>query len=488
MTRPFTVAHLAMLVQPAEVIGGDPDLVLTDVTHDSRLVSQGCLFVAVHGEQFDGHDFVPLAVEAGAGAVLVQRQVQTAVPQIIVDDTRAVLGRVSSAIYGDPAKSMMMVGVTGTNGKTTVTYMLDSMFRADGRLTGVIGSIASTSVGSELFNVRTTPEAPNLHRILAHMRADNVAMVAMEVSSHAISLGRVDGLLFDVVGFTNLSQDHLDFHTDMEDYFLTKARLFQTGHSREGVVWVSSEAGARLAGMSEVPVTTVGWAGSGADAEVEIKYATVAGSRATMRYRGDSLDLEVAVPGGFNVANAALAVVIALSAEIGRDAALGGLRALASIAGRYEVVSTDPVVVVDYAHTPDAIAAVVDVSRRLTSGRVIVVLGAGGDRDAAKRPHMGHAAATADYAILTTDNPRSEDPVAIVEAMQRGAKGTQATVVVVNERAEAISHAIEIAEPNDIVLILGKGHEQGIDRGDVVEPFDDRDVARAAVRSIGRRS
>ncbi|VAW08781.1 UDP-N-acetylmuramoylalanyl-D-glutamate--2,6-diaminopimelate ligase [hydrothermal vent metagenome] len=488
MKTQTTIADLARLVQPAEVVGGDPDVVLTDVTHDSRQVKPGTLFVAIRGEHTDGHRFVESAVISGAPAVLVEERISTDVPQIIVGDTRRVLGPVAAAVHGFPAADMVMIGVTGTNGKTTVTHMLESMCRADGQITGLIGTIGAVSAGEPIKSVRTTPEAPDLHRLLARMRDDHVQVVGVEVSSHALALGRVDGVLFDVAVFTNLTQDHLDYHLTMEDYFLAKAELFDVGRSRRGVVWVSSSEGMRMAEVSTTPVTTIGWLGSGAHVEVSVVEATIEGSTFVVRSPTESFTLAVPLPGMFNVENAAIAAYVARSIGVSVDAVTKGLVDLGSIPGRYEVVATEPAVVVDYAHTPEAIAAVIAASRPLTGGRIIVVFGAGGDRDAAKRPLMGAAAATADHIVITTDNPRSEDPGALIAAIQGGMVGTNSVVEVVEDRADAIDRALEVAQPNDIVLILGKGHETGIDRHGVVEPFDDRDVARALVHRRSRPS
>jgi UDP-N-acetylmuramoyl-L-alanyl-D-glutamate--2,6-diaminopimelate ligase len=484
----MTIADLARLVQPAEVVGGDPDAVLIDVTHDSRQVRPGCLFVAVRGERTDGHKFVESAVASGAVAVLVEERVSSDVPQIIVRDTRRLLGPVAAAVHGAPASDMVMIGVTGTNGKTTVTHMLDAMCRAEGQVTGIIGTIGAVSAGEAIKSVRTTPEAPDFHRLLARMRDDHVQVVNTEVSSHALTLGRVDGVVFDVAVFTNLTQDHLDFHEDMEQYFSAKAELFRSDRARQSVVWISTPEGRRLAAESSSPVTTIGWADSGADAEVSIIDATIAGSKFLMRSEVESLVLSVPIAGVFNVENAAIAAQVARSIGVTPAAVTRGLGGLTPIPGRYEVIATSPAIVVDYAHTPDAIAGVIETSRPLASGRIIVVVGAGGDRDAAKRPLMGIAAGTADHVIVTTDNPRSEDPRAIMDAILEGAAGTGSTVEIVEDRAGAISRAFEVAQAEDIVLILGKGHETGIERNGVIEPFDDRTVARAAARRAEQAS
>lgn len=488
MNTRTTIADLARLVQPAEVVGGDPEAVLTDVTHDSRQVKPGSLFVAVRGEHTDGHRFVESAVMSGATAVLVEERVPVQVPQIIVSDTRRLLGPVAAAVHGSPAGDMVMVGITGTNGKTTITHMLDGMFRADGQITGLIGTIGAVSAGEPIKSVRTTPEAPDLHRLLARMRDDHVQVVAVEVSSHALTLGRVDGVLFDVVAFTNLTRDHLDFHSDMEGYFSAKAELFRSSRAHRGVVWISSPEGLRMAAVSEAPVTTIGWAKSGADIEVSVIDTTIDGSEFLLRSLSESLVLTVPVAGAFNVENASIAAHIARSVGVSPGAVTRGLADLGPISGRYEVVAKEPAVVVDYAHTPDAITGIIKTSRSLTRGRIIVVVGAGGDRDASKRPLMGAAAATADHVVITTDNPRSEDPSVIISAVFDGTMGTEADTEIVDDRADAISRALDVARPEDIVLILGKGHETGIERKGVVEPFDDREVARALVGRRGRPS
>ena len=482
---------------PGARLHGDGAVTVTGITHDSRQVQRGDLYLARGGERVHGINFVADALTAGAVAVLTDApSVAPAVAAgssavVEVPDPRAATGPAAAWVYGDPTRDLVVVGITGTNGKTTTAYLVEAGLRAAGRRTGLIGTIESLVAGTALPSLRTTPEATDLQALFAVMRERQVTEVAMEVSSHALALDRVEGTVFAVAGFTNLSQDHLDFHADMEDYFAAKARLFTPRLSRRGVIGVDDEWGRRLAGQAEVPVTTVG----ARDADWVLVDTVVApgGGSGTLRAPdGTEHRLEVQLPGLFNLSNAALAFVVLVEAGIDAADAARGIGQLANVPGRMErIESGQPfAVVVDYAHTPAAVTQLLAEARALAGerGRVLVVLGCGGDRDAGKRPLMGAAAATgADVAVLTNDNPRSEDPAEILDAMVSGTRSlsSSADVAVVPDRRAAIARVVNAAVAGDVVVIAGKGHEQGQEQNGVVSPFDDRVVAREALVARG---
>lgn len=446
---------------------------IVDVTHDSRRAGAGVLFVAIPGFTTDGHDFVPSAVDAGAPAVVVERLLSTSVPQMLVDDARSVLGPLASRVHGYPASKLRTAGITGTNGKTSVTWLIESIAQATDRV-GVIGTLGVHMAGRTMPAERTTPEADDLQRLLVQMVRSEISIVAMEVSSHALALCRVDGIHFDVVAFTNLSQDHLDFHEDMEDYFTTKARLFERDRSRQAVVWVDDEMGRRLAESCEIPLTTVGT--TAADVIIDIGHVGLSGSRFSIV--GEGMDITIALPilGDFMVANAALAAVVCRRLGFDSRTIASGLERAQPIPGRFEHVSVplDASVVVDYSHTPAGVEAAIESARRLTDGSIIAVLGAGGDRDRAKRPLMGRAASRADWVIVTSDNPRSEDPDAIMADVTAGVTAKHDAL---RDRRAAIRRGLDLARAGDVVLIMGKGHEQYQEIGGRRIPFDDRVVA-----------
>ena len=488
------------LAEVAALLGvevADGDRTVTGVTHDSRRVIRGDLFAALPGADTHGARFVDQALAAGAVAVLTDSEGAAAVrgvPVIVVPDPRRHLGAVASFVYGDPARDLLMFGVTGTNGKTTTAYLIEAGLRKAGHITGLIGTV-ETRVGDDaLPSVRTTPEATDLHALLAVMRERGVASCVMEVSSHALVFGRVDGVVFDVAGFTNLSQDHLDFHADMDDYFAAKAALFTAERSRRGVVCVDDQYGRTLAAKSEISVATVSLSGESADWRVsEVEVGASGGSSAARLDgpEGAAMGVWTSLPGEFNLANAALAVVMLMQAGVPAALAMRGVGTCTGVPGRMERVQStgpdEPLAVVDYAHTPDAITTVLHALRPSTRGRLIAVLGAGGKRDPHKRPLMGEAAARgADLVIVTDDNPRTEDPATIRAAVLAGATAVpvaeRAEVREVADRARAIRAAVD--EGNgaaDTVVVLGKGHEQGQEVAGAVQPFDDRAVLREAI-------
>lgn len=474
-------------------------VVVPAVSQDSRTVEPGGLYAALPGSRVHGADFAG-RVEVGViltdpeGLARVRGQ-GVSVPVIVVPHPRSVLGAVSARVYGTGEEALGLLGVTGTNGKTTTTFLLDALFRALGVRSGLIGTIATRVGDSEIPSVRTTPEAPDLHRLLATMRGAGATWCAMEVSSHAIAQHRVDGALFDVAGFTNLSQDHLDFHRDMEDYFAAKAALFTPEHARAGVVVVDDRWGRRLVAEAGVPVTTLRTLGAGegtGDAADGAFVVTPTGGRDYLlrgRTRaGLAAEIRGASPlaGTFNITNTALALVMLLEAGFGERELADAAAALEVVVpGRMETVSeSGPTALVDYSHTPDAITAAL--GSLSGSGRpLVIVVGAGGERDHGKRPAMGAAAARgADAVIVTDDNPRSEDAAEIRAAVLSGAQGAadpDTRVEEVADRRSAIARAVALAGDSGTVLVAGKGHETGQDFGDRVEPFDDRRATRDAI-------
>jgi UDP-N-acetylmuramoyl-L-alanyl-D-glutamate--2,6-diaminopimelate ligase len=473
---------------PGGRITGDPSTVVTGVTHDSREVRAGDLYIARAGDRTHGIDHVAAALRAGAVAVLTDPESADlaasagAETVIVVPDPRSAMGPTAAWAYDDPAAGRLVLGVTGTNGKTTTVYL-----RAAGRRTGLIGTIETSVAGEAVPSARTTPEATDLHALFAVMRERDVEAVAMEVSSHALALGRVDGIEFDVAAFTNLSQDHLDFHHDMAEYFAAKAELFTPQRARSGVVCVDDEWGVQLAAKATVPVVTVG-RDSAADwrRTDEVDRGSAGGLTTLVDPDGVRHEIQCQLIGHVNLSNAAVAYVTLVTAGIDPAHARQGIASLASIPGRMESVSVGQpyVVLVDYAHTPEAVTSLLADARGLTrppAGRVLVVLGCGGDRDRAKRPAMGAAAAIgADVAVLTSDNPRSEDPDEILAAMLSGVP-MGSDVLVEPDRRAAIARVVADAQAGDVVVIAGKGHEQGQEVDGVVTAFDDRVVVREVI-------
>jgi UDP-N-acetylmuramoyl-L-alanyl-D-glutamate--2,6-diaminopimelate ligase len=490
--RPGEVAprRLAALVERLGRgrVDGDALLTVSGITHDSRDVLPGDLYVARAGARTHGIDHVEQAVSAGAVAVLTDQasapRAATAGAQavVVVGSPRDVMGAAAAWVYGDPAASLLVLGVTGTNGKTTTAYLLEAGLRAAGRRTGLLGTIETRIDGETLPSARTTPEATDLQALFAVMVERGVDAVAMEVSSHALALGRIDGTVADVAAFTNLSQDHLDFHTDMADYFATKTRLFTPSLSRRGVVCVDEEWGRRLASSAGVPVTTTGAVDGAQWRRVNEATGPDGGSARLIGSDGE-LVVRTGLTGRFNLSNAALAVLTLVTAGIDARPASDGVASVTTVPGRMERIEAGQrfLAVVDYAHTPDAVTLLLAEARRLVVGRVIAVLGCGGDRDRAKRPLMGAAVATgADVAVLTSDNPRSEDPAAILAEMVAGVPAGHDPIVEPDRRA-AIRLAVAQAGPDDAVVVAGKGHEPGQEIAGTVLPFDDRTVLREAL-------
>jgi UDP-N-acetylmuramoyl-L-alanyl-D-glutamate--2,6-diaminopimelate ligase len=492
---------------PTAELRGD-DVEVHDAEHDSRAVRPGVLFCAVPGSTVDGHEHAAAAVEAGACAVLVERWLDVAAPQVRVPSVRAAMGPTAAIVHGEPSRDLTIVGTTGTNGKTTICYLLEGAFEAGGFATGVIGTIETRMRGIRQPGVRTTPEGTDLQRLLRRMRDRDLDAVAMEVSSHGLDLRRVDGTRFAVAIFTNLSQDHLDWHEDMDAYFRAKARLFTPELTERGVIFLDGPWARKLQEIAGIPVTTVG---HDADADVRMIETSVTVDGGRCRLIGPFVGAEpvtvtTRAPGAFNLANAVTAVVGAVLAGVPWADAVAGVAGCAGAPGRFERVpdpaleadgelATDLTVLVDYAHTPDAVTQVVATLRQLLEpgARLIIVLGCGGDRDRRKRGPMGEAAAGADLAVLTSDNPRSEDPMAILETMAAGATeavaaGAPAQVVVEPDRRRAIAEALERSRPGDVVVVAGKGHETTQQLRDGTVAFDDREVVASLLRAGPRHA
>lgn len=463
---------------------GDPGTDISSLQFDNRKVTQGALFFCVRGEKSDGHDFAPAAVEAGAAALVCEKRLDLAVPQLVVGDTRASMAPIAACFNGYPTRDMKLAGITGTNGKTTTAFLLRDILEYAGLPSGLMGTVKQVVGGVEEEVVRTTPEAIDLQASFRRMLEAGDEACVMEVSSHAMVMHRADSIDFDLAVFTNLTQDHLDFHSDMEDYFQAKRLLFAAGPGA-AVVNVDDEYGRRLA--TEFDCLTYSANGAAADySAVEVSFNAGGASFLLQSEHGD-IPVTTMLPGSFNVANALAALAGAIALGVDPDEAVAGLADAGRVPGRFEPIDEgqDFAVLVDYAHTPDSVENVLRAARGLTDGRLISIVGAGGDRDRAKRPLMGRAGAElSDLAVITSDNPRSEDPAAIIEDVLAGIEDRDA-VLVEQDRDAAIGLAIREAGPGDTVVIAGKGHEQGqeFENGRKI-PFDDRDVARKHLREL----
>ncbi|WP_346009537.1 UDP-N-acetylmuramoyl-L-alanyl-D-glutamate--2,6-diaminopimelate ligase [Streptomyces sp. SID1328] len=470
---------------------------VTGITHDSRAVRPGDVYAALPGARLHGADFATQAAGLGAVAVLTDpagadRAAATGLPVLAVEDPRAEMGELAATIYGHPGRGMLQIGITGTSGKTTTAYLVEGGLRAAGRTTGLVGTV-ETRIGDErIKSERTTPEATDLQALFAVMRERGTDAVAMEVSSHALVLGRVDGCVFDIAVFNNLSPEHMEFHSGMEDYFQAKASLFTPERSRLGVVNADDEYGRRLVTEAGVPVVTFSAEGHpDADWRAEdVQIGPMDSTFTALGPKGERVHARSPLPGPFNVANTLAALAALAAAGIDPQTAADGIAAVPGVPGRLERVDAGQpyLAVVDYAHKTDAVESVLKALRKVTKGRVHLVLGCGGDRDRTKRGPMGAAAARyADTAVLTSDNPRSEDPLAILATMLEGAASVPAhergEVLLFEERAAAIAAAVGRAAAGDTVLVAGKGHEQGQDIAGVIRPFDDRQVLREAIQN-----
>ncbi len=466
---------------------GDPAVDVTSMTHDSRRVRPGGLFCAVPGAATDGHDHAEQAVRAGAAAVLVERPVPLRVPQARVARVRDVMGPAAARLNGEPSRAIRVLGVTGTNGKTTVSYFLEAVGEADGGPVGVVGTLGVRIGGTPLGGERTTPEAPELQEAFAEMRDSGVRTVAVEVSSHAMAQRRVDGTWFTAVCFTNLSHEHLDYHLTIDAYFEAKARLFTPLFTGVGAVNLDDPHGgelvrrARAAGLS---VHTFALDDPGAEVRAEAVDCGSGGSRFLLvdDVTGERAEVTVGLVGRFNVSNALAAATTALRSGVPFAAVAGGLSSPVAVPGRMERIEAGQpfTVFVDYAHTPAGLDRVLDTARRIAGdGRVLVVFGCGGDRDRDKRPLMGAVAAErADVVVVTSDNPRSEDPERIAADVVSGAVAGGSRPEIELDRRRAVRRVLGLARPGDVVVVAGKGSEQGQEASGVTVPFDDRIVVR----------
>jgi UDP-N-acetylmuramoyl-L-alanyl-D-glutamate--2,6-diaminopimelate ligase len=455
--------RIAETLSPSQIVG-DTVVEISDLAYDTRAVSSGGLFFCVRGARFDGHELADRAIDAGAAALVVERPVASKVPQLVVADSRRAMAAAAIEFFEHPADELEIAAVTGTNGKTTTAYLLYSILGAAGRRPGLLGTIESRVGGEQRPAIRTTPEAIDLHRTFREMLDAGDRSAAMEATSHGSELGRLDGIRFASLAFTNLTQDHLDLHGTMEAYFEAKRRLFLEGRP-PAAINVGDEWGRRLA--EDLPdALTYGFAD-----DAQIRPEALGG-------------IDLKLKGRFNVENALAAMASARLLGIDDESIARGLEAVDGVPGRFEAVDEGQpfTVIVDYAHTPDSLENVLTAARELDSGRLICVFGCGGDRDREKRPLMGRAVGQlAELPIVTSDNPRSEDPGAIIDETVAGMDGD---FEIIQDRRSAIARAVEVAEPGDVVVIAGKGHEQGQQFRDRTVSFDDREVAREALRRL----
>src|SRR2546430_15032320 len=468
--------RLVAALGAADVVGRAP-VEVADLAYDARAVVPGSLFFCVPGAVADGHDFAPEAVERGAAALVVERPLGLGVPEVVVPSSRVAMAQVADEFFDRPTAELRVAGVTGTNGKTTTTFLLYAILAAAGRRPGLIGTIEARVGGERRGVKRTTPEAIDLQRLFREMLDAGNRSVAIEASSHGSAFQRLDRVRFDALVFTNLSQDHLDLHESMEEYFQAKRRLFVGPQPPPAAVNVDTEWGARLAEELEsahrAPLLTFGL-GEAAELRPEALELGAAGSR----FRAGGIAIETPLRGRFNAENVLGAVAAGILLGIDDDDIAVGAASMTGVPGRFQAIDAGQpfTVIVDYAHTPDSLDIVLQAARELAQGRLIVVFGAGGDRDRGKRPLMGRVARDrADLAIVTSDNPRSEDPLAIIEDVLRGAG---VDVEIDPDRRSAIARALAVAEAGDVVVVAGKGHEQGQEIAGVVHPFDDLAVVR----------
>jgi UDP-N-acetylmuramoyl-L-alanyl-D-glutamate--2,6-diaminopimelate ligase len=491
MTRPKTegtaLSQLATLVSGSQV----GEATVFGITHDSRSVIPGDLYVALLGANNHGIDFIDEAIMNGAVAVASDAHgasvaEQKGLPVIELSHAREDMAKLAGEIYGHPEKKLTLTGVTGTNGKTTTTHILRSMFLDAGKHVGVIGTLGTYLDEEHLPGARTTPESTDLFATLAVMAERGITNVFMEVSSHALALNRVSGIKFDVAVFTNLTQDHLDFHGSMENYFSAKALLFTPEFSKQAIVCTDDDWGVKLAAQTKIPVLTIGANGDWKAAQANSNADGMTTQQIEIK-NSDSISISVNMLGSYNATNAACALAASQFLGLSMAAGLESLKKVRSIPGRLEKVTIDSpgTAIVDYAHTPDAVATVLTVIKNANPKQIITVIGCGGDRDALKRPLMGKVAAQlSDVVIVTDDNPRSEDPAAIRKSVIDGTTDCPAQVFEVGDRRVAISKALELAESGDVIAVLGKGHESGQEIAGKVFPFDDRVVVSEESKNV----
>jgi len=482
---------LAEIIKEIEVqaSSGNSQVVVGGMSMDSRKVQPGDLYACVPGFKVDGHDFAEKAINSGAVALVVDHFLPLNVPQVKVANVRQVIGHLAAAVYGHPSEQLKLVGVTGTNGKTTITYLIEKIGTKHGQKVGLIGTLGSRINGREIPGERTTPEAIEVQKLLGDMVAEGVSLAVMEVSSHALDLGRVSGCEFDVGIFTNLTQDHLDYHKTMEDYLYAKSRLFSnlTGKKQPKISILNGDDSSfkKLSEASAAPVVRYG-IDNEADYRAENVEVTSEGVRFVVRFREGLQTIQYSTPGVFSVYNALAAFAWGVERGYSAESVAEALAEIPGVPGRFESVRLGQPfqVIVDYAHTPDGLENVVRTAQSFTKGRLITVFGCGGDRDRGKRPIMAEAASQySDFVIVTSDNPRTEDPDQIIKEVLIGISGVEH--VALRDRREAIWSACRMAKAGDTILIAGKGHETYQIFGTEVHPFDDREVAREALRGLG---
>ena len=453
------------------------DVEVNELRYNSRKVEKGDVFCCVVGTLADGHKYAAQAVEAGAAALVVERQLDLDVPQVLVENTRIAMAEMAAAYYGYPADEMVMVGITGTNGKTSTSYMLKSIAERMGKKVGLIGTIRNMIGDIIIDTERTTPESVDLQRILRQMKDEKVDVVIMEVSSHSLDQKRVHGITYDVGCFTNLTQDHLDYHKTFENYFAAKKLMF--AQCEKAVINLDDSYAADMVAGVDIPVLTVG-VREQADVTASEIDITTRGVQFDFNYRNVTSRFNVPIPGLFSVFNAMSAAGIALSLGWTLDSIKYGLEHMVSVSGRLEPLPTGKnefTVLLDYAHTPDALENLLKTVRGFATGRVVTLFGCGGDRDHAKRPIMGEIAGRfSDFAIVTSDNPRSEDPMEIIASVEDGVKKSGCEYVVIENRREAIEYALKNANKNDVIILAGKGHENYQEINGGKQPFDEKEI------------
>jgi UDP-N-acetylmuramoyl-L-alanyl-D-glutamate--2,6-diaminopimelate ligase len=468
------------ILKEAEVlrIDGEPDIEISGIYYDSRQVKGGSLFFCIEGYRADGHDYAASAVEKGAAAVVLRKDIPLpeGVTKVFVPDTRKAMGLIASAFYGKPSEDLLLFGVTGTNGKTTTTYMIKSILEQAGKKTGLIGTIANM-IGSRMIPAeRTTPESPDLQKLMRDMVNEKVNAAVMEVSSHSLALHRVIGCTYDIGIFTNLTQDHLDFHGTFENYLAAKKKLFE--QSRLAIINVDDESGREILKDLECQYFTYGIY-KPADIYARDIEIMVDGVSFNLHILGGKISIVLSIPGIFSVYNALAAAAACYAAGISLKDIQKGLTSIKGVPGRFETLDTGTgfSIILDYAHTPDGLENILKTARGLTDGRLVTLFGCGGDRDAAKRPMMGEVAGKySDLCIITSDNPRYEDPVKIIEDILPGIAKTHCPYKVIVDRREAIEYAIKNARENDLIILAGKGHETyQIIKGDTY-PFDEKEI------------
>ncbi|NNN18252.1 MAG: UDP-N-acetylmuramoyl-L-alanyl-D-glutamate--2,6-diaminopimelate ligase [Acidimicrobiaceae bacterium] len=483
----YSLSHLATQIPGAQLVGASTEV--HGVANDSRIVKPGDIFAAMKGSRLDGHDFAHEARDNGATSLIVTRRLPIDLPQLVVPSVRRVLGTVSSLVHGVPSASMSVVGITGTNGKTTTAYMIENALEHAGIRSGLIGTIETKIGGQSVPALFTTPEAPSLQSSLAEMVRHNVEIAVMEVSSHGIDQHRIDGTQFELGIFTNLAAEHLDYHGTIEQYFATKAQLFETSRCKKALICIDDEWGLRLSHQTQIPFVTYG---TSTLADYQIIDVVVTHTGTSFTLKGPDVDVKIFSPivGACNSQNAAAAFLALHLLGLDTEAAVSGIKSCQKVSGRFQRIELgQPIeIIIDYAHTPGAITSLIETARLLAplGSEVYIVAGARGGRDRLKRPELGRALATANHVILTIDSPGDEDPIAIVEQLIAGTiDAPEGRISIELDREKAIRLAISSASPNDTVLIVGRGHEKSLRIGSHKIMFDDVEVARKAVETMG---